>query len=109
SAHFAGFFIGCWAMPRMIGQVGHSRAFAAAAAVGATGVILNVTAVNPAANGFVTVFPCGTAQPEASNLNYRPGENIPNAVVARVGTGGEVCFFTLRDIDLVVDVNGFVP
>ncbi len=76
---------------------------------GATGVILNVTAVNPAANGFVTVFPCGTAQPEASNLNYRPGENIPNAVVARVGAGGEVCFFTLRDIDLVVDVNGFVP
>ncbi|MGD1923068.1 MAG: hypothetical protein ACFB03_02615, partial [Paracoccaceae bacterium] len=27
AAHFAGCFIGCWAMPRMIGQVGHSRAF----------------------------------------------------------------------------------
>ena len=41
SAHFAGFFIGCWAMPRMIGLVGHSRAFAVAAAIGATGVILH--------------------------------------------------------------------
>lgn len=47
SAHFAGFFIGCWAMPRMIGQVGHSRAFAAAAAVGATGVILHPVLIGP--------------------------------------------------------------
>lgn len=41
SAHFAGFFLGCWAMPRLIGSVGHSRAFAAAAALGAIGVILH--------------------------------------------------------------------
>ena len=47
SAHFAGFFIGCWAMPRMIGLVGHSRAFAAAAAVGATGVILHPVLEGP--------------------------------------------------------------
>ncbi|MEM9059136.1 MAG: MFS transporter [Pseudomonadota bacterium] len=47
SAHFAGFFIGCWAMPRMIGLVGHSRAFAAAAAVGATGVILHPVLIGP--------------------------------------------------------------
>ena len=47
SAHFAGFFIGCWAMPRMIGYVGHSRAFAAAAAVGATGVILHPVLEGP--------------------------------------------------------------
>ena len=47
SAHFAGFFIGCWLMPRMIGAVGHSRAFAAAAAVGATGVILHPVLEDP--------------------------------------------------------------
>lgn len=47
SAHFAGFFIGCWLMPRMIGQVGHSRAFAAAAAIGATGVILHPVLEDP--------------------------------------------------------------
>ncbi len=47
SAHFAGFFIGCWLMPRMIGSVGHSRAFAAAAAVGATGVILHPVLEDP--------------------------------------------------------------
>ena len=30
SAHFFGFFIGCWWAPRLMGSVGHSRAFAGA-------------------------------------------------------------------------------
>jgi len=47
SAHFAGFFIGCWAMPRVIGLVGHSRAFAAAAAIGAIGVVLHPVMPGP--------------------------------------------------------------
>jgi len=41
SAHFLGFFAGCWLAPRYIGQVGHSRAFAAAAAIGAIGALLH--------------------------------------------------------------------
>lgn len=39
SAHFVGFFIGCWAAPRMMGGIGHSRAFAAFAASGAIGAL----------------------------------------------------------------------
>ena len=49
SAHFAGFFVGCWAMPRLIGTVGHSRAFAAAASLGAIGVILHPVIEGPVA------------------------------------------------------------
>ncbi|HSF94173.1 MAG TPA: MFS transporter [Thermohalobaculum sp.] len=41
SAHFLGFFAGCYLAPRYIGSVGHSRAFAAAAAVGAIGALLH--------------------------------------------------------------------
>ena len=47
SAHFAGFFIGCWAMPRMIGWSGHARAFATAAAVGTIGVVLHPVLEGP--------------------------------------------------------------
>lgn len=47
SAHFAGFFIGCWAMPRLIGRAGHSRAFATSAAIGATGVLLHPVLEGP--------------------------------------------------------------
>ncbi len=39
SAHFLGFFIGCWWAPRLMGTVGHSRTFAVFAACGAIGAI----------------------------------------------------------------------
>jgi MFS family permease len=39
SAHFFGFFIGCWWAPRLIGSVGPSRAFAAFAACGTLGAL----------------------------------------------------------------------
>ena len=41
SAHFLGFFLGCYLAPRYIGSVGQSRAFAAAAAIGAIGALLH--------------------------------------------------------------------
>src|SRR6056297_2983305 len=39
SAHFFGFFLGCWYAPRLMGTVGHSRAFAAFTAAGAIGLL----------------------------------------------------------------------
>jgi MFS family permease len=47
SAHFLGFFIGCYLTPRLIGSVGHSRCFAAAAAIGATGALLHPVLEGP--------------------------------------------------------------
>ncbi len=41
SAHFVGFFLGCYVTPRLIGDIGHSRTFAAAAAIGAIGALLH--------------------------------------------------------------------
>jgi MFS family permease len=41
SAHFLGFFLGCYVTPRLIGDIGHARAFAAAAAIGAIGALLH--------------------------------------------------------------------
>ena len=39
SSHFLGFFVGFWWAPRLMGSVGHSRAFSAFAATGAIGAI----------------------------------------------------------------------
>jgi len=75
----------------------------------ADAVMLNVTAVFPDAPGFLTVFPCGSALPKASNVNYGPGDVVANAVLAKVGAGGKVCIYTLAVTDVVVDVNGYVP
>lgn len=47
SAHFVGFFIGCWWAPRLMGSVGHSRAFAAFTASGAIGLLAHMLIIDP--------------------------------------------------------------
>ncbi|WP_170548453.1 MFS transporter [Ruegeria atlantica] len=47
SSHFIGFFIGCWWAPRLMGNVGHSRAFAVCTALGAMGLIGHTLTDNP--------------------------------------------------------------
>ena len=47
SAHFVGFLAGCFLSPRYIGSVGHSRGFAAAAAIGAIGPLLHPVLEGP--------------------------------------------------------------
>ena len=75
----------------------------------AKAVVLNVTVTGPQADGFVTVFPCGTQRPIASNVNFTAGATIPNLVVAKTGMAGRVCLFTFATTHLIADVNGFVP
>ncbi|MCH1489273.1 MAG: hypothetical protein L7T83_02525 [Ilumatobacteraceae bacterium] len=77
---------------------------------GVSAVALNVTVTQTEANeygGFVTVYPCGT-RPEASNLNFTPGQTIPNAVIAPVSTKGEVCFYVNGKAHLLADVSGYL-
>jgi hypothetical protein len=75
-------------------------------AVGVGGVSLNVTAVDPSTDGFVTVYPC-TARDEVSNLNYVAGQTVANAVLTPVSADGTICLFSMSATDLVVDVNGW--
>jgi hypothetical protein len=70
--------------------------------------MLNVTATNPTQQSFLTVWPTGSAQPLASNLNFAPGQTVPNRVQVPVGTGGTVSIFNpAGSVDVVVDVGGF--
>ncbi len=73
----------------------------------ASTISLNVTVTEPEAAGFLTVYPCGTGLPTASNLNYVAGATVPNAVVTQIGAGGKVCIFNQAPLHLVVDVNGY--
>ena len=47
SSHFIGFFIGCWWAPRLMGAIGHSRAFAAFTAVGTIGILAHTLVTDP--------------------------------------------------------------
>ena len=79
--------------------------FVPAAGVGT--VSLNVTAVDPAAAGFVTVYSCGTRE-EVSSVNFAAGQTVANAVIAPISPTGTVCFYTSATADLVVDINGWL-
>ena len=76
---------------------------------GAASVVLNVTVTGPTAPGFVTVYACGQPVPTASNLNFVPGQTVPNAVVSRLSASGQVCLFTSQTTHLIVDAGGYFP
>jgi hypothetical protein len=76
----------------------------------ASAVVVNVTAVDPASAGFVTVWPTGQPQPVASSLNTASGRTRPNLVVAKLGVNGAISLYDYGDFggtDLVVDVVGY--
>ena len=78
-------------------------------ATGAAAVALNVTAVNPVAAGYVTVYPCNADRPLVSNINYSGPGVYPNAVLTPLSADGEVCFYSKADTDLIADVNAWFP
>jgi hypothetical protein len=75
---------------------------------GAVAVALNLTATNATQAGFVTAWPTGAGQPVVSNLNVeRAGQTVPNFAVVRLGSGGRVSFYALKQLDLLADVAGY--
>jgi hypothetical protein len=76
---------------------------------GATAVVMNVTVVQPSGDGYVTVYPCGQAVPNASNLNYTSGQIVPNLVTVKVGDGGKVCLYSMTATHLIADVTALYP
>ncbi|MEY2522204.1 MAG: hypothetical protein QOJ66_769 [Ilumatobacteraceae bacterium] len=74
---------------------------------GVSAVVLNVTADQATADGFVTVWPTGQVMPTVSNLNLTAGETRANLVVVPVGAGGAVSLFTMGGADLIADVAGW--
>jgi subtilisin family serine protease len=80
----------------------------------AKAAILNVTAVFPTAGGYLTIWPACQTRPLASNLNFTPGQIIPNMVIVGLGTGpgcdGKISIFnSAGNTEVVVDVLGYVP
>jgi len=73
----------------------------------ASAVALNVTIVEAGAAGFATVWPCGTPQPDASNVNFAQGATVANGVVAPIGTDGSVCVATSAEAHVLVDIAGW--
>ena len=78
-------------------------------ATGVAAVVLNVTVTAPVTNGYLTAYPAGTTAPTASNINFLARQTIPNLVVVKVGTNGQVALKNSSGgtIQVIADVAGY--
>ena len=76
---------------------------------GATGLSMDVVAVNATGSSFLTVFPADQPLPLSSNLNWVAGQPpTPNAVTVAVSSDGRIGFFNnAGTVDIAVDIVGF--
>ena len=70
---------------------------------------LNITAVVPSggALGFLTVYPTGQAQPNASTLNAPQGGVVGSAAIVPAGTSGSLSVFSSGATNVLIDINGY--
>ena len=73
------------------------------------GFVANVTVTQTTADyGFLTVFPTGTARPNASNLNWRAAETRPNLAMTATDAFGFTSYYNDQGAThLIIDVAGW--
>ncbi len=75
---------------------------------GVSAVVLNLTAIGPTAGGYLTAFPAGATQAVVSTVNFNKGETVPNRVIVKVGTSGQITIYNNSgSTNFAVDVSGY--
>ena len=81
-------------------------AIPAAANAGASAVLVNLTATDALAAGYVTAWPCNEAMPPTSVLNFTPSHAVPNLVAIKFPPAG-LCLASSAPVHLLGDVQGW--
>ncbi|GAA1197548.1 hypothetical protein F4556_003330 [Kitasatospora gansuensis] len=78
---------------------------------GVTAAVLNLTVTNPQTGGFITAYPSGgeDPRPTTSNVNFTPGQTVPNLSVVPVGANGYVELYNGSGgtVDVIADIAGY--
>ncbi|MFN3255043.1 MAG: hypothetical protein ACE37B_05070 [Ilumatobacter sp.] len=75
----------------------------------ASAAVLNIAAAGATRGGFVTAYPCAADRPTTSNLNFAAGAAASAGAFVALSDDGFTCLFASTTVELIVDVNGFVP
>ena len=59
-------------------------------ASGATAVVMNLAVTEPETRGYLRVTPSGAAARETANVNFFPGDTVPNLVMCMLGDDGKI-------------------
>ncbi len=73
-------------------------------------VVVNITVTETRSHGFLTAFASGQDTPNASNVNFGPGQTIPNLAVVPVGPDGRIRVDNNSGgtSQIVADVSGYI-
>lgn len=66
-------------------------------------VLANLTAVAPESGGYLTVYPCDVARPNASSVNFMAGQTVSTFAAVRADAGGDVCIFASSTTHILWD------
>jgi len=72
-------------------------------------LILNATVTGATAQSYLTVYPSGPGpRPGTSNVNFVPGQTVPNRVSVPLGADGQVALYNnAGTAQVVIDLNGY--
>ncbi|MCO1596807.1 right-handed parallel beta-helix repeat-containing protein [Micromonospora sp. RHAY321] len=71
-------------------------------------VVLNVTVTAPTTGGFLRVYPDGATLPDVSNVNFVPGETVPNLVTVPMTNGNlRIRNTASGTVHVVADLQGY--
>jgi subtilisin family serine protease len=88
-------------------RAGETRVFSLRHAPGdAIGVTANLTAVDPARNGYLTAWQCGP-RPDTSNVNFATAATQPNQITVALGGQDRLCVYAHAHTDVIIDVSGW--
>jgi hypothetical protein len=69
---------------------------------------LNLTITGPQGSGWARAYPCGSAQPASSNINFTAGQTVANALIAAPAADGRLCIAASAPTHIIVDDSGAI-
>jgi hypothetical protein len=88
------------------GQTQEINVFEAGAEAGATAVSLQVTSLNAASNGWLTMYPCNVERPFIATINPRPWVARSNQTLVPIPADGRLCIYSSLFTDVQIDLHG---
>ncbi|MCB9821035.1 hypothetical protein H6798_00650 [Candidatus Nomurabacteria bacterium] len=75
----------------------------------AAAVYGTLTAVNPSAIGYLTIYPSDEEQPLASIINFYPSKNVANSTIVGLGANKEITIYngSSGTVDVIFDAKGY--
>jgi hypothetical protein len=78
----------------------------------AKALVANTTAVSPAANGFLTIYPgpadtSGANRPAISSMNYRSADVTTSGSYPTLDASGVANIYSVQATDVIMDVSGY--